>query len=245
MRNIAALLILATLAACSTSSASKGPPQSVISAALSDPARPAEDTSQDIHRKPAAMIEFAGIKEGDQVIDLLPGGGYFTRIFSKVVGPKGHVYGWLSSTANQKAVDSFNPVVSNPAYSNVSLLQTAPNAIAAPVPVDVIWTSRNYHDIHNRGDIAAFNSLVFKALKPGGTFIVLDHTAAMGSGDSTSKTLHRIDPELVKTEVTAAGFVFVGSSDVLVNKEDAHTLPVFDPSLRGQTDQFVLRFRKP
>jgi predicted methyltransferase len=191
------------------------------------------------------MVAFAGIKEGDQVIDLLPGSGYFTRIFSKVVGPKGHVYAWLPVTSNPKSVETINPVVSNPAYANVSLLQTPLDAIAAPTPIDVVWTSRNYHDVHNRGGIAEFNAAVFKALKPGGVFIVLDHTAPAGSGDSTSKTLHRIDPELVKKEVTAAGFVYEGSSNALVNPNDAHTMPVFDPSLRGMTDQFVFKFRKP
>jgi predicted methyltransferase len=244
MRNIV-LLLAALLAACAMSPKAKGPSPETITAAITDAARPQEDRDRDEHRKPAEMVKFAGIKEGDQVIDLLPGGGYFTRIFSKVAGPKGHVYGWLPSTANPKSVESFNALVSNPAYSNVSLLQTAPDAVAAPLPVDVIWTSQNYHDLHNRGGIAEFNTAVFKALKPSGVFVVLDHTASAGSGDSTSKTLHRIDPELVKKEVVAAGFVYEGSIDVLVNKDDTHALPVFDPSLRGMTDQFVFKFRKP
>ena len=243
MRKFFLMLVIAGLAACATSP--RGPSDATIAAAIGDPARPEEDKSRDVHRKPSEMIKFAGVKEGDQVIDLLPGGGYFTRIFSKVVGPRGHVYGWLPATANPKSLETFNAVTSNPAYSNVSLLQTAPDAIAAPAPADVIWTSQNYHDLYNRGGIAEFDAAVFKALKPGGVFIVLDHTAPAGSGDSTSKTLHRIDPELVKKEVTAAGFIYEGSSDVLMNKDDTHTLAVFDPSLRGMTDQFVFKFRKP
>jgi len=94
-------------------------------------------------------------------------------------------------------------------------------------------------------DMAKFDAAVFKALKPGGLFVILDHAAAAGSGVSATNTLHRIDPEVVKQEVTAAGFVYEGETEVLRNPADDHTKKVFDPSLRGHTDQFVFRFQKP
>jgi predicted methyltransferase len=119
--------------------------------------------------------------------------------------------------------------------------------LKAPEPVDLIWTSQNYHDLHNFPglDVAVFNQLVFEALKPGGTYLVLDHAAEPGSGVRDTATLHRIDAETVKKEVLAAGFVFVGSSDLLRQADDPHAVKVFDPSVRGKTDQFILKFRKP
>jgi predicted methyltransferase len=110
-----------------------------------------------------------------------------------------------------------------------------------------VWTSQNYHDLHNFPgvDIAVFNQLVFDALKPGGIYLILDHAAEPGSGTRDTATLHRIDAETVKKEVLAAGFVLVGGSDLLRQPGDAHAVKVFDPSVRGKTDQFILKFRKP
>jgi predicted methyltransferase len=119
--------------------------------------------------------------------------------------------------------------------------------LKTPEPVDLVWTSQNYHDLHNFPglDIGVFNQMVYEALKPGGIYLILDHAAAAGSGTRDTKTLHRIDPETVKTEVLAAGFKLVGSSDLLHQAGDDHTLKVFDPSIRGKTDQFILKFQKP
>jgi predicted methyltransferase len=116
-----------------------------------------------------------------------------------------------------------------------------------PAPVDMVWTSQNYHDPHNFPglDVGVFNKMVFDDLKPGGVYLILDHAAAAGSGLRDTKTLHRIDPETVKAEVLAAGFKLVGSSDLLRQPGDDHTLKVFDPSIRGKTDQFILKFQKP
>jgi predicted methyltransferase len=120
-------------------------------------------------------------------------------------------------------------------------------AVTASEPADVVFTAQNYHDVHNvpNVDIAAFNKSVFDALKPGGLYIVLDHAAAAGSGSRETSTLHRIEPETTKSEVLAAGFVLAGQSKVLQNAQDAHTAPVFDASIRGKTDQFIFKFRKP
>ncbi|MDB6158696.1 MAG: hypothetical protein JWO04_2402 [Gammaproteobacteria bacterium] len=223
-----------------------------ISAAVADPGRPAEDKQDDLNRKPAETVQFAGIKPGEKVVELVPSRGYFTRIFSKVVGPKGHVYALSPPRRPNAAPDSPDPVAAttaiaaDPAYSNVSV-QVGPLAtIVVAEPVDVVFTSRNYHDVHNvpNIDMAAFNKSIFNALKPGGIYIVLDHAAAPGSGGRDTSTLHRIDPETVKAEALAAGFVFAGQSKVLANPQDAHTAAVFDPSIRGKTDQFILKFVK-
>src|SRR5262249_55935453 len=138
-------------------------------------------------------------------------------------------------------------MAADPAYSNLSVQAGSIAKISAPEPVDVVFTAQNYHDVHNvpNIDIAAFNNSVFDALRPGGVFVVLDHAAAAGSGARDPSTLHRIDPEAVKSEVLAAGFVLDGQSKLLENPQDSHTLAVFDPSIRGKTDQFILRFRKP
>jgi len=224
-----------------------------ITAAVADPGRPAEDTQRDANRKPAETVQFAGIKPGDKVAELVPGRGYFTRIFSKVVGPKGHVYALSPPRRPNAAADSPDPVAAtaalaaDPAYSNVTATGGSLAKISVPEPVDVVFTAQNYHDVHNVPDVdlAAFNKAIFDALKPGGVFVVLDHAAAAGSAARDTSTLHRIDPETVKSEVLAAGFKLEGESKVLANTQDDHTLKVFDPSIRGKTDQFILKFRKP
>ena len=217
-----------------------------ISAAVADAGRPAEDKERDANRKPAESIAFAGIKKGDHVAELLPGGGYFTRIFSKVVGDKGVVYALVPPPRPNGPDPAAAANAIAAADKNVKVATLGQDKLA-PEPVDVVWTSQNYHDLHNRpnADLAAFNKNVFDALKPGGTYLVLDHAAEAGSGTRDTSTLHRIDPEVVKTEVTAAGFKLEGSSDVLKNPQDPHTANVRDPSIRGKTDQFILKFRKP
>ena len=119
--------------------------------------------------------------------------------------------------------------------------------LTTPVPVDMVWTSQNYHDLHNFPglDVTVFNQMVFEALKPGGIYLILDHAGAAGTGTAETSTLHRIDPKAVMREVLAAGFEFVAGSEVLRQSSDPHTAKVFDPSIRGRTDQFIFKFRKP
>jgi predicted methyltransferase len=222
-----------------------------IAAAVADPGRPATDTAKDAERKPAEMLAFAGIKPGDKVVDMIPGKGYFTKLFSAAVGASGKVYAF---TPAEFAKFSKTPLPANgapgdPDRPNVIFLTAPANSFSTPEPVDVVWTSQNYHDLHDDfaqpADLAQVNKAVFNALKPGGVYVILDHVAAAGSGLSATNTLHRIDPAVVKTEVEAAGFKFDGETDVLSNPADDHTKKVFDPAIRGKTDQFVFRFRKP
>jgi predicted methyltransferase len=217
-----------------------------ISAAVADAGRPPADKDRDADRKPAETLAFSGVKAGEQVVDFLPGGGYFTRIFSKIVGPKGHVTALSPAGTPDKFTVAAKAIAADPAYANV----TAVEQKVADIPagsIDLFWTSQNYHDLHNLpgADLVAVDKAIFAALKPGGTFIVLDHAAAPGTGFQDTSTLHRIDPEAVKKEVESAGFVLKAQSDLLKNPNDPHTAKVFDPSIKGKTDQFILKFEKP
>jgi predicted methyltransferase len=118
-----------------------------------------------------------------------------------------------------------------------------------PERLDVIWTAQNYHDLHDTfmgpADVAALNQRFFDALKPGGLYLVIDHVAEAGSGLRDTESLHRIDPKRLRREIEAAGFEFDAQSNALRNRSDDHKKSVFDPDVRGRTDQVVYRFRKP
>jgi predicted methyltransferase len=224
-----------------------------ITAAVADPNRPATDTKRDANRKPAETVAFAGVKPGDRVLELMPGRGYgyFTKILSKVVGPKGWVYSLIPSELDPLFAKNNIKIPPPPDanFPNVSFLHIPLDKIVVPESVDLVWTSQNYHDFHNdefgKPDMGAVNKGVYDALKPGGIYFILDHAAEAGSGTRDTDTLHRIDPAVVKKEVEAAGFVFAGESKVLHNPKDDHTKKVFDSSIRGETDQFIFKFRKP
>jgi predicted methyltransferase len=223
-----------------------------VAAAVADPARPAEDRARDGARKPAEVIAFAGVKPGDTVVDLIPGGGYFTRILSKAVGPTGHVYALVPTflaKAYPQTVTAIQAVAADPAYRNVTVWVESVGKLAEQGPVDVVWTSQNYHDLHGPSlppnTALNIDRAVLAALKPGGVYVIEDHVAEAGSGVRDAGTLHRIDPAFVRDEVEAAGFGFEAESPVLRNPLDAHTARVFDPAIRGHTDQFVFKFRKP
>lgn len=225
-----------------------GASASPISDAVADAKRPAADQAQDALRKPAETLAFAGIKPGQQVADFLPGGGYFTRLFADVVGPKGHVYMLETTRWGAENVASDQKVIDE-GHSNVSLDASTFGEFKLAAPVDVFWTSRNYHDLlvekYGKVDMDAFNRHVFDSLKPGGLYVVLDHSAQSGTGASAAPTLHRIDEAFVKAQVEKAGFKYEGSSPILKNPADDRTKTVFDKTIQGHTDQFILKFRKP
>jgi predicted methyltransferase len=225
---------------------------SMIALAVADPHRPADQRALDAERKPVEVLQFADLRRGYKVVDLMPGTGYYTRLFSKIVGHNGIVYALLPTEMDKAApkdLPSLRSFAGTPDYPNVTVLVQPIASLDIPKDVDMVWTSQNYHDLHDpfmgSPDMARLNKAIFDALKPGGTYIVLDHAAAAGTGVSKTNDLHRIDPAAVKAEVTAAGFEFVGESDVLRNPADNHTLPIFDASIKGHTDRFILKFRKP
>src|SRR5215472_11668622 len=218
-----------------------------ISAAVADSARPAEDKQRDADRKPAETLAFAGVKPGDTVIEIAPAKGYYTRLLSVVVGPKGKVYAVSAQPKPDAPRPPVEAIAADPHYGNVTVsLQKIPE-LKLPEGVDLVWTTQNYHDLHNIHDmdVAKINSAFFAALKPGGSYFVLDHAAETGSGTRDTGTLHLIDEATVKQEVTAAGFKLIGESDLLRNKSDPHTAKIFDPEIRGHTDQFAFKFKKP
>lgn len=217
-----------------------------VTAAINDPAR-ADDKADDARRQMAAVMTFTGVKPGDTVIELVPGSGYWTRVFSQIVGPEGHVYTvWPEQMLkySKKSLAQWKKLSATPHYANVSVLTEPAQTVTAPAKADVVFTSENYHDYHNMGiDVAAFDKSVRDALKPDGAFVVIDHVAPAGSGTSDTDTFHRIDPAAVKQEIEAAGFTFDGSSDALHRPDDPLDISVFDKSIRGHTDQFIFRFR--
>jgi len=214
--------------------------------------RLARDVALDARRHGPEIAAFAGVKSGDKVIDLIPGGGYWTRTFARIVGPSGHVYGiWPKPYAMESGSDvkRYAATAGTPAFANVSASIQPATSLTAPEKVDLVFTSQNYHDYPDKFmgsiDPAVLNKAVFDALKPGGIYLIIDHAAAAGSGMRDTDTLHRIDPAIVKQQVTAAGFEFDGESKLLANVGDDHTKPVFDQSIRRHTDQFIYKFHRP
>jgi predicted methyltransferase len=246
------LLVAACLAAGLSAAAASAatPVKPYLAAAVADPGR-GNQKDVDARRHPAEVIAFSGVKPGDKVVDLIPGSGYFTKIFSKVVGPTGKVYMiWPDEYAREAQPDpEENKKLAKAGYPNTAVIQQPGAAFATPEPVDLVFTAQNYHDYPDKFmgkiDPMVFNRAVYRALKPGGTFLVVDHVAEAGSGMRDTDTLHRIDPAIVRKQVTAAGFVYEGESNVLRNPADDHKKVVFDKAIRGHTDQFIYKFRKP
>ena len=211
--------------------------------------RPDADIARDADRKPAQMMAFAQVKPGQTVIDYIPGRGYFTRVFSASVGNQGAVYSVMPQFLVDKFKGNLPPSVTlEPGYNNIHDVVASNTNFNVPVKADLVWTAQNYHDVHNGAGpeaTAQINKAVFDALKPGGLYVVIDHASGTGQDGATMTKLHRIDKAIVISEVRAAGFVLDGESTLLSNPADSHELAVFDPAIRGKTDQFVLRFKKP
>ncbi len=218
-------------------------------AVLAEPSRPADDRARDVARHTAETLAFAGVRPGQKIADMIIGGGYFTRIFSAAVGPRGRVTAWQPAEFIAFQASYGDSLTAVDALANVDGIRSSMRSPEFPSGLDLVFTAQNYHDLHLSiapADTASrVNTAAFQALKPGGFYVVIDHYAVAGSPLTASNTVHRIDIEAVKREVLAAGFVLDGESDVLVNAADPLTANVFDSSIRGRTSQFMLRFRKP
>lgn len=197
--------------------------------------------------KAPEVVEFIGVKKGDKVADIVA--GRLTASLAQAVGPSGKVYAIETAEVVKAHPDALVHLKSLASQSPNVIVSEDPIASPLPPGLDAVFIRQNYHDLYNKfmgpADVPAFNKAVFAALKPGGVFVVLDHAAIAGSGISATDTLHRIDPARVKSDVLAAGFKLDGESSILANKADDHTKNVFDPSVRGHTDQFLFRFKKP
>jgi predicted methyltransferase len=247
------LLVLLALNASGSGASETILNRQIVESAVQDSARPATDMDRDADRKPLETLLFVGVKPGDKIADYAAGAGYFTRLFAAVTGPTGHVYASVPSPLFKypNIVKGIGEVQTY-AFTHPNVSVTFAAALAAvkyPEKINIFWISQNYHDLHNSFmgpvDMAAFNRAVFMALAPGGTYIILDHVAAKGSTPDVTDTLHRIEASTVRREVEAAGFKFAADSAILANPSDPHTAGVFDPSIRGRTDQFILKFHRP
>lgn len=229
-------------------------PADPIAAALADARRPAGDLETDTRRKPREVLAFFGIAPGMTVLDMYSGGGYYAEILSYLVGEQGAVHAhnntpylrWLAEPIAERYKDDRLP--------NVQRFTAENNELALPAATfDAVLMVLSYHDVYHvdqengwaRIDGPAMLAQLYQAMKPGAVLGIVDHAAAAGAPPETGDSLHRIDPALARADIEAAGFVFEAASDVLANPQDDHTLHTFSDQMRGRTDKFVFRFRKP
>lgn len=255
---IGALILIGTLALAAPALAKDAPksaPSATVAGAVAAPGRNPSDIRLDASRKPAEVLAFAGIKPGMRAADVMAGTGYWTEIMARVVGPKGTV---VAYEPNQfmPTDDKGKAIWAGLIARNANVTQTPYpfDAFAAPAAsLDFVMMNLVYHDLYwespqfkvPRTDPAAFLRVLYKAVKPGGTVLVIDHVAAPGDTRETVDKTHRIDPAVVKADFKAAGFVLDGESDLLRNPSDDRAKLVFDPSVRGKTDRVVFRFKRP
>lgn len=268
MRKIIALLTLASMfAGCDRPAsepevaATKPEPAAVVEAQLSIYAaavaseiRPAADRDSDTGRQPEAVLELFGIEPGDVVLEMWAGGGYYTELLAHVVGENGKVIVHANTPILNFAGEAHTMRHADNRLPNTEILMAENNTLALEADsFDAATIVLNYHDLYwaseeygwDQIDVPLFLAEVYKGIKPGGTLGIVDHQAVSGSPAETGSTLHRIDSAIVIAELEGVGFVLDGESNVLANPEDDHEKGVFDPEIRGKTDRYVLRFRKP
>lgn len=219
-----------------------------LSAALAHSNRPPVDKLRDQYRKPAQLLEFYGVKPGMNVADMMTGGGYYAEILSRYLGPKAKIYAQNNSIALKRfAKKAMEKRLNGRDLTNVIRLDTELETPGFPVgEMDVVMMGLFYHDSYwMKADRKKMNKAIYDSLKPGGVFALWDHRAKAGSGERDVETLHRVDQELVKKEVLAAGFILEATSELLANPKDDHTINVFEAKIRGKTDRFIFLFRKP
>ena len=242
LRSLTAALFATTLL-CAPALAQTVSP--AIAAAVADAGRPAADKERDANRKPAETVAFAGVKPGMVIAELGSGRGYYTRILAKAVGPTGKVYAVVTSAqaARPGALDALNALTA--AYPNIKVVTVDYPTMMLPEKADLFWTTENYHDFHNNGgDIAALDKAVFNNLKPGGIFYVEDHSAAPGAGLAATSQFHRMDEDVAKTELTAAGFRIDGEGNLLRNPADNKAASNSETG-HFASERFMLRAQRP
>ncbi|MBL4837852.1 MAG: class I SAM-dependent methyltransferase [Kordiimonadaceae bacterium] len=226
-----------------------------MAAAINSPDRPASETVRDAKRKPGEVLSFLGIKQGMHVADLLGGSGYYTDILSRVVGDDGHVVNYINYYVRGRFPDTFGKggmlekrQQTEQWKKNVSVKYGDMGAFSAESPLDAAIMVMFYHDTVWQGtERDKMNQAVFKALKPGGIYGILDHSSLEGAGTTGVKTLHRIEKSVVIKEIEAAGFKLVAESHLLSHPEDTRDYNVFRDyqTNRDSTDRFLLKFQKP
>lgn len=244
-----AILLIASIIALGTVTAQADAP-AYLQKAIADDKRPPADIKRDAYYKPAEVIAFAGVQPGMKVADFMAGDGYYSRIFSRIVGPNGYVYAYYAAQEDTPAIKRGGKV-GGPltAYDNIGIVHGTAEQFVAPERLDVVWTGLTYHDLHGPNfpglDIGAVNKAVWASLKPGGIFLVLDRASRHGAGLADLAATARIDEATVKSEVEAAGFKFIGESDALHNPADDLSKRVTKAEYEKRPDQFLLKFQKP
>ncbi|MGI9206116.1 MAG: class I SAM-dependent methyltransferase [Woeseiaceae bacterium] len=230
------------------------PSESIYKAAVEHADRTDADRARDAGRRPAEVLEFFGIEAGMDILDMFSGGGYYTEILSRVAGAEGSVVAHSNEAYAQFVGEEATNRYASNRLANVKILMAENQALEFPNNAfDAVLMVLAYHDVYYVAPKNGWPKIngpklvaeLFDALRPGGILGVVDHYAAAGSGRETGNSLHRIDPEIVISELLAAGFVLEEKSDLLRNMDDDHSLNMSDPKVRGKTDRFVLRFRKP
>ncbi len=227
---------------------------SIYAEAVASETRLEGDRDSDAGRKPEAVLEFFAIQPGDVVLEMWAGGGYYTELLAHVVGESGMVVahtntpilGFSGEQHTKRHADNRLPNTEILLAENNELVLEASSIDAATIVLnyhDLYWSSEEYG--WDQIDVPAFLAELHKGIKPGGTLGIVDHQAVSGSPADTGSTLHRIDSAIVIAELEGVGFVLDGESNVLANPADDHMKGVFDPEIRGKTDRYLLRFRKP
>jgi predicted methyltransferase len=225
-----------------------------ISAAVASTSRSADNVKLDQGRKPAQVLQFLGLKSGMNVLDLFGANAYWAEITGPVVGPKGHVTVWNPTQFySDKRKQSFEAFMAS--HPNVSIVTSPFEKPDLPKNfADWVILNDNYHDTYWQNekykipqmDPNAFLKAVYAAMKPGAVIGVIDHVANPNSDTrATVEKFHRIDPNVVKADFKRAGFVLVGTSNLLRNPADDHNVEVHDPKIAGKTDRFIFKFKKP
>jgi predicted methyltransferase len=246
MRMLGLSLTLAISLGAGTNAFSQAGPQTASPSAPVAGAQTLPPTSNPDWKAPE-VVAFIGIKKGDQVADIAA--GRLTPSLAAAVGPSGKVYAVETAEIAKSHPETLARMKALSARLPNVIVSEEPISSPLPAGLDAVFIRQNYHDLYNKfmgpANVPAFNKAVFAALKPGGVYVILDHSAVAGSGVSATESLHRIDAARVKKDVEAAGFKLDGESSIFANKGDDRTKSVFDPSIRFHTDQFMLRFKKP
>lgn len=225
--------------------------QADVEAALAHPDRPSEDAAEDARRKPAQVLEFAGLRTGMDVLELEAGGGYYTEILSRAVGPNGSVILQHAPGLMSFVGDGIDIRTANNRLSNVTVSITNFDALdAADNSIDMVTWILGPHELGfapegvSLGDPEGAFQEIARVLKPGGVLIASDHIAPNDAGIEAGGSLHRIEESLVTKMATDAGLTVVGSSDLFKNPADPLDVSVFSPAVRGNTSQFIVLYRK-
>lgn len=232
--------------------ADQGVDEAAVTAAIADPDRPDTDIERDDLRNPAAVLGFVGMQPGDTVLEMEAGNGYFTEIFSSYLGADGQLYmhnpaafdAFLGDSVSERLADLGNVEYVSSDFDELPLDEASVDVVTwFQGPHELWYTPESGVSLVSNAD-AAFPEIM-RVLKPGGTFVVIDHTAPAGSPATTGGDTHRIDPQIIRDMAREAGFVLIAESDLFDNPDDDLTANVFDEKVRGMTDQFLLKFEKP